>query len=90
MDEFNLKYDEVDLIATPTVTELPYEIGSRLEDPLAVYDSGTFNVAVNLAGLCAISVPVREGISGSLQFIGKRNDDEKMLNAAYAYERRDA
>lgn len=90
MDEFNLKYDEVDFIVTPTVTELPYEIGSRLEDPLAVYDSGTFNVAVNLAGLCAISVPVREGISGSLQFIGKRNDDEKMLNAAYAYERRDA
>lgn len=90
MDEFNSKFDKVDFIATPTVTELPYEIGSRLEDPLAVYDSGTFNVAVNLAGLCAISVPVREGISGSLQFIGKRNEDEKMLNAAYAYERRDA
>src|SRR5699024_4990963 len=54
MDEFNSKFDKVDFIATPTVTELPYEIGSRLEDPLAVYDSGTFNVAVNLAGLCAI------------------------------------
>lgn len=90
MDEFNLKYEDVDFIVTPTVTELPYKINSRLEDPLAVYDSGTFNVAVNLAGLCAISVPVRKGLSGSLQFIGKKNDDENMLNAAYAYERRDA
>ncbi|WP_099203080.1 Asp-tRNA(Asn)/Glu-tRNA(Gln) amidotransferase subunit GatA [Miniphocaeibacter massiliensis] len=85
--EFDKKFEEVDFILTPTTTNLPYEIGSRKEDPLATYDSGTFNVPVNLCGLCCISIPVRKGISGSIQFIGKRYDDENILNAAYCYER---
>ncbi|HHX69913.1 MAG: Asp-tRNA(Asn)/Glu-tRNA(Gln) amidotransferase subunit GatA [Miniphocaeibacter sp.] len=86
-DEFNTQFEKVDIILTPTTTNLPYELGSRVEDPLSVYDSGTFNVPVNLCGLCCISIPVRKGISGSIQFIGKRYEDEEILNAAYYYER---
>ncbi|QQK07739.1 Asp-tRNA(Asn)/Glu-tRNA(Gln) amidotransferase subunit GatA [Miniphocaeibacter halophilus] len=86
-DEFDAHFEKVDIILTPTTTNLPYEIGSRTEDPLSVYDSGTFNVPVNLCGLCCISIPVRKGISGSIQFIGKRYEDEEILNAAYYYER---
>ena len=80
------KFNEVDFIATPTSTDLPYELGTRVEDPLADYDDGTFDVPVNLVGLCAISLPIREGISGALQIIGNRRDDEKVLNAAYCFE----
>ena len=86
-DEFNNHFEDLDIIITPTTTNLPYEIGSRVEDPLSVYDSGTFNVPVNLCGLCCISIPVRKGISGSIQFIGKRFDDENILNAALSFER---
>ncbi|MDO5018310.1 MAG: Asp-tRNA(Asn)/Glu-tRNA(Gln) amidotransferase subunit GatA [Lagierella massiliensis] len=86
-EEFENKFKEVDFIVTPTATNLPYEIGTRTDDPLAMYDSGTFNVPANLCGLCSISIPVRDGISGSLQFIAKRFDDENMLNAAYKLER---
>ncbi len=86
-DEFNNHFEDLDIILTPTTTNLPYEIGSRTEDPLSVYDSGTFNVPVNLCGLCCISMPVRKGISGSIQFIGKRFDDENILNAALSFER---
>ncbi|WP_300409825.1 Asp-tRNA(Asn)/Glu-tRNA(Gln) amidotransferase subunit GatA [Lagierella sp.] len=85
--EFQEKFDEVDFILTPTATNLPYKIGERVDDPLAVYDSGTFNVPVNLCGLCAISVPIRKGISGSLQFIGNRFEDKEILSAAYSLER---
>lgn len=85
-EEFEEKFKEVDFIATPTSTDLPYELGARAGDPLADYDDGTFDVPVNLAGLCAISLPVREGISGALQIIGNRRDDENVLNAAYCFE----
>lgn len=85
-EEFKEKFNKVDFIATPTSTDLPYELGTRVEDPLADYDDGTFDVPVNLVGLCAISLPIREGISGALQIIGNRRDDENVLNAAYCFE----
>ena len=49
--EFKNIFKDFDLIATPTMTSLPYELDSRKDDPLAVYDSGIFNVIVNLSGL---------------------------------------
>ncbi len=85
-EEFKEKFNEVDFIVTPTSTDLPYELGTRVEDPLADYDDGTFDVPVNLTGLCAISLPIREGISGALQIIGNRRDDENVLNAANCFE----
>lgn len=86
-DEFNAHFETLDFIATPTTTNLPYPIGERLDDAMSMYDSGAFDVPVNLAGLCAISVPVREGISGSLQLIGRAYDDERLLNCASCFER---
>lgn len=79
-----------DFILTPTTTNLPYPIGSQEEDPLAVYSSGDFCVPVNIAALCAVSLPVRKGLSGSIQLIGDSFRDEKLLNACYAFERRDS
>ena len=86
-EEFESNFEKVDYIVTPTTNNLPFELGSRTEDPLSMYDSSTFNVPVNLCGLCCISTPVRKGISGSIQFIGKRYDDESILNAASCFER---
>lgn len=85
--EFDEHFENVDFIVTPTSTELPYKLGTRVEDPLADYDDGTFDVPVNLCGYCALSLPIRDGISGSLQIIGKRRDDEKVLNAGNCFER---
>lgn len=86
-EEFENKFEDVDFIVTPTTNNLPFKLGSRVEDPLSMYDSSTFNVPVNLCGLCCISTPVREGISGSIQFIGRRYDDSSILNAASCFER---
>lgn len=86
--EFKNIFKDFDFIATPTMTSLPYELDSRKDDPLAVYDSGIFNVIVNLSGLCAISIPYKSGISTSLQLIANSHDEENLLNAALAFERR--
>lgn len=79
--------NEYEFIITPTTTNLPYKLFSRNEDPLSVYDSGIFNVIVNLTSCCATSIPVRKGISGSVQFIAQSFEDNKLLNASLKFER---
>ena len=56
-------------------------------DPLSDFKSDGFNVIVNLSGMCGLSVPVREGISGSVQFIANANEDSKLLNAGEEFLR---
>jgi aspartyl-tRNA(Asn)/glutamyl-tRNA(Gln) amidotransferase subunit A len=47
-----------EVIATPTSPGPAFPLGSRVDDPLAMYHSDVFTVAANLAGLPAISVPM--------------------------------
>lgn len=86
--EVNDVLSKYDFILTPTTTCLPPKIGAGKDDALSCYTGDTFNVPVNFAGLCSISVPVnKKKIGGSVQFIGKRFDDERLLNLASAFER---
>lgn len=80
-------FETYDLIVTPTVTNLPPTLDDDYRDPLSDFKSDGFNVIVNLAGMCGLSVPVREGISGSVQFIANANEDSKLLNAGEEFLR---
>ena len=81
-EELENVFEEYDLIITPTTTNLPPKLSENDNDPLSDFKADGFNVIVNLAGMCGVSIPVKEGISGSIQFIGNRFDDNKILNAA--------
>lgn len=80
-------FDKYDFLITPTTVDLPSKLGVYTDDPLKDFSSDIFNVIVNLAGLCGISVPVREGISGSIQIIGDRFKDKDIINACEEFER---
>lgn len=81
-------FENYDLIITPTVTNLPPALNDEYKDPLSDFKSDGFNVIVNLSGMCGLSVPVREGISGSVQFIANADEDSKLLNAGEEFLRR--
>lgn len=82
-EELEVLFENYDLIVTPTTTNLPPDLDEETQkDPLSDFKADGFNVIVNLAGMCGLSVPVKEGISGSIQFIGNRFDDNKVINAA--------
>lgn len=80
--------NDIDLLITPTTVDLPSKLGERKEDPLSDFKSDQYNVICNLSGLPGLSLPVREGISGSIQIISARFDDAKVLAAGEEFERR--
>ncbi len=87
--EFDRAFERCDLIATPTSPTVAFELGSRLDDPLAMYLSDTYTIPASMAGIPAISVPCgfSDGLPVGLQLIGRAFDEATILGAAHAYER---
>ena len=57
--DFERAFADVDLIVSPTSPTVAFAAGSRSDDPLAMYMSDICTIPANLAGLPAISHPVR-------------------------------
>lgn len=64
--EFTRVFNEVDVIATPTIPFVAWKIGEK-SDPLSVYLADIFTVTANIVGVPAISVP-----SGFTEVEGKK------------------
>jgi aspartyl-tRNA(Asn)/glutamyl-tRNA(Gln) amidotransferase subunit A len=62
--DFDAAFEDVDVLASPTMPVVPPEIGERIDDPLQLYLMDANTVPVNLANLPAISVPAA-GTPGS-------------------------
>lgn len=87
--EFNEKLQEYDLLLGPTAPTPAFKIGEKSKDPLAMYLSDAYTVAVNLVGACAISVPSGRvgGLPVGIQFIGAQGDERQLLGVAAATEK---
>ena len=57
--DYDDAFERVDVVAMPTSPTPAFRIGERVDDPLQMYLADVFTVSANLAGLPAISVPVR-------------------------------
>ena len=78
-----------DAIVTPTAPTTAFKIGEKIQDPLQMYLSDIYTIAVNLAGLPALSLPCGfdgDGMPIGLQIIGKHFDEATVLRLANAYE----
>ncbi|MEK7541892.1 MAG: Asp-tRNA(Asn)/Glu-tRNA(Gln) amidotransferase subunit GatA, partial [Patescibacteria group bacterium] len=77
-DDFARAFERVDAIVGPTTPAPAFALGSRSTNPLEMYLADVYTVAVNLAGLPALSLPaghvVRENASlpVGLQLIAPR------------------
>jgi len=88
-DEFNKIFEEADLILSPVAPTVAPKIGST-HDPLEMYKSDMYTIAINLAGLPAISLPVGkdgEGMPIGLQLIGKAFDEQAVFDGALSLEK---
>lgn len=88
-NEFNAIFEEADLILSPVAPSVAPKIGSS-EDPLEMYKSDMYTIAINLAGLPAISIPVGKNADGmpiALQLIAKAFDEKVLFDGALSMEK---
>lgn len=88
-DEFNAIFEESDLILSPVAPSVAPKIGAS-EDPLEMYKSDMYTIAINLAGLPAISLPVAkddEGMPIGLQLIAKAFNEKTLFDGALSMEK---
>ena len=87
--DFAACFEKYDVLLTPTTPTTAYKFGEK-SDPVAMYMGDICTVAVNIAGLPAISIPAgldKKGMPIGIQLIANSFDECKLLTAAFAYER---
>ena len=87
-DELCAALEQVDVIVTPTSPTTAFPLGSRIDNPVAMYLSDIYTVSVNLAGLPAVSIPVgfSAGLPIGMQVIGNYFKEARLLNVAHQYQ----
>lgn len=88
IEDFQKTFNKYHVIITPTSPILPFELGERRKNPLEMYLADLFTVPVNLAGLCAMSIPSGyvDGLPFGLQIIGDRFKEANIIKAGIGYE----
>jgi len=89
-EDFNKVFQEVDFLLTPTSPTLPFKIGEKSDNPLAMYLSDIFTVGANISGVPAINLPcawTENNLPVGLQLIGSYLSDYQLLQAAKLIEK---
>ena len=86
--DFVTAFEKVDIIAGPTSPSPAFKFGEKTDDPVAMYLEDIYTIAVNLAGLPAISVPAGmiNNLPVGLQLVGNYFAEQQLLNAAHQFQ----
>ncbi len=86
--DFSAAFKSCDLIMGPTSPTTAFRLGEKAADPVQMYLSDIYTIAVNLAGLPGMSLPCgfAGGLPVGLQIIGDYFGETRMLNAAHQYQ----
>lgn len=87
-EDFKKALSEVDVIMGPVTPSTAFGIGEKIGNPIEMYLSDIYTIAINLAGLPAMSIPVgfAEGKPVGLQVIGNYFAEDRLLNIAHKYQ----
>ena len=87
--DFVAAFKQCDVILGPTSPGTAFKIGEKSGDPVQMYLSDIYTIAVNLAGLPGMSLPCgfdRANLPVGMQLIGDYFGEAKMLNVAHQYQ----
>ena len=87
-NDFTEAFKSCDVIMGPTSPTTAFRLGEKMDDPVQMYLSDIYTIAVNLAGLPGMSVPCGfvGGLPVGLQLIGDYFSEAKLLNVAHRYQ----
>ena len=87
-EDFVRAFEDVDIIMGPTAPTVAFELGAKADDPVSMYLSDIYTIAVNLAGLPAMSIPA--GFAGNmpvgLHVIGNYFRESQLLNTGHRFQ----
>jgi len=87
-DDFVAAFRQCDVILSPTSPCTAFKTGEKAADPVQMYLSDIYTIAVNLAGLPGMSIPCgfADSLPVGLQLIGNYFDEARLLNVAHRYQ----
>jgi len=87
-EDFKAALANVDVIMGPVTPSTAFGIGEKMDDPIAMYLSDIYTIAINLAGVPAMSIPAGfvAGMPVGLQLIGDYFSEDRLLNIAHQYQ----
>ncbi len=88
-NDFTAAFQQCDVILSPTAPTTAFKLGEKTADPVEMYLSDIYTIAVNLAGLPGMSLPCgfdARGLPIGLQLIGNYFDEARMLGVAHQYQ----
>jgi aspartyl-tRNA(Asn)/glutamyl-tRNA(Gln) amidotransferase subunit A len=92
--DFAAAFERFDFLVSPTSPGVAFELGSKTEDPLAMYMNDYCTVPMSLAGIPAISIPCGTAppagggpeLPVGFQLCGPAFSETGLLDAAHALE----
>ena len=89
INDFIEAFKSVGVLFMPVAPTLPFDIGSKISDPLTLYLSDIATVPVNLAGLPGLALPIdyHNGLPVSMQIVGPHFSELLLLNIANTIEK---
>jgi len=87
-NDFQRAFEDVDVIMGPTSPHTAFPIGSKNDDPVTMYLEDIYTIAVNLAGLPGMSIPVGlvKNLPIGLQIVGRDFAEAQLLNVAHQFQ----
>lgn len=87
--DFVEAFTRCDIIMGPTSPTVAFDLGEKSSDPVQMYLSDAYTIAVNLAGLPGMSIPAGFGHKNrpvGLHLVGNYFAEARMLNVAHQYQ----
>ena len=86
--DFTSAWDDVDVLVSPTSPTVAWQVGARVDDPIAMYAADLCTLPASLAGVPAISVPcgLSEGLPVGFQVMAPALADDRCYRVAAALE----
>lgn len=88
-NDFVEAFKHCDVILGPTSPSTAFKLGEKAADPVQMYLSDIYTIAVNLAGLPGMSLPCgfdAQGLPVGMQLIGDYFAEGRLLNVAHRYQ----
>ena len=88
--DFVKAFEQADCVMMPVSPTTAFKIGEKIDDPLQMYLADVYTIAVNLAGVPAISIPCgfdSNNLPIGLQIICPTFAEDRLLRIARMFER---